>query len=52
MEIWECKHYFLINGVKVHWNFKFLPKDFEAITLFGHVFDIHNKEDLKAYLET
>ncbi len=52
MEIQEFKHYFMMNNVKVHWNFKLLPKDFEAITLFGHVFDTHNKEDLKAYLET
>ena len=52
MEIQEFKHYFMMNNVKVHWNFKLLPKDFEAITLFGHVFDTHNKEDLRAYLET
>lgn len=52
MEIQEFKHYFLMNGVKVHWNFKLLPKGFEAITLFGHVFDVQKKDDLKAFLGT
>ena len=52
MDIIEYKRYFLCNGVKVHWNFKLLPKGFEAITLFGHVFDVREKEDLYAYLET
>ena len=51
-EIKEFKNYFLIHGVKVHWNFKLLPKGFEAITLFGHVFDVQKKDDLKAYLGT
>lgn len=48
----EYKHYFLANEIKVHWNFKLLPSGFEAITLFGHVFDVQSKEDLRAYLET
>lgn len=48
----EFKHYFLINGIRVHWNFKLLPKGFEAITLFGHVFDYRQKDDLKRYLNT
>ena len=48
----EFKHYFLINGIRVHWNFKLLPKGFEAITLFGHVFDYRQKDDLKKYLNT
>lgn len=52
MNIQEFKHYFLIGGVKVHWNFKLLPDGFEAITLFGHVFDIHKKEDLRSFLNT
>ena len=41
-----------MNGVKIHWNFKLLPKGFEAITLFGHVFDVHPKNELKGYLGT
>ena len=52
MEIQEFKHYFLVNGIKIHWNFKLLPKGFEAITLFGHVFDVQSKQNLKKYLET
>lgn len=28
----------VINGLKCHFNFKLLPKDFLAITLFGHIF--------------
>lgn len=48
----EFKHYFLINGIRVHWNFKLLPKGFEAITLFGHVFDVRKKEDLRNLLNT
>lgn len=48
----EKKNYFLIDGIKVHWNFKLLPKGFEAITLFGHVFDVRKKESLKIYLKT
>lgn len=46
MKIEEYKHYFLVDGVKIHWNFKLLPKGFEAITLFGHVFDVRQKDDL------
>ena len=52
MEIQEFKHYFLVNGIKIHWNFKLLPKGFEAITLFGHVFDVQSKQNLKKYLKT
>ena len=52
MEIQEFKHYFLVNGIKIHWNFKLLPKGFEAITLFGHLFDVQSKQNLKKYLET
>ena len=52
MEIQEFKHYFLVNGIKIHWNFKLLPKGFEAITLFGHVFDAQSKQNLKKHLET
>lgn len=48
----EFKHYFLINGIRVYWNFKLLPKNFEAITLFGHVFTTYNKESLRSYLDT
>ena len=44
--------YFIIDGVKVHWNFKLLPKGFEAITLFGHVYDFRLKEELRAFLKT
>lgn len=50
--IQEFRHYFLVDGVKIHWNFKLLPSGFEAITLFGHVFDVRPKEQLKKYLET
>ena len=52
MEIEEFKNYFLINGIRVHWNFKFLPKGYETITLFGHVFDVRKKEDLREFLNT
>lgn len=52
MEIQEFKHYFLVNGIKVHWNFKLLPKGFEAITLFGHVYDVQNKDNLLKFLHT
>ena len=48
----EYKHYFLVDGVKVHWNFKLLPDGFEAITLFGHVYDVQNKEHLRKFLES
>lgn len=51
MIIAELKNYFLVDGIKVHWNFKLLPKGFEAITLFGHVFDVRDKADLLRYLE-
>ena len=50
MGIQEFKNYFLVNGIKVHWNFKLLPNGFEAITLFGHVFDVRKKDDLFDYL--
>lgn len=46
------KNYLTVNGIKVHWGFKFLPSGFEAITLFGHVFDVRSKEELKSYLKT
>ena len=57
MEIIEHKNYFEAkpfydDGVKVHWNFKLLPSGFEAITLFGHVFDVRKKEDLRDFLST
>lgn len=52
MIIVEFKNYFLADGIKVHWNFKLLPKGFEAITLFGHVFDVRPKADLLRFLET
>ena len=52
MEIQELKHYFLANRIKIHWNFTLLPKGFEAITLFGHVFDVQSKQNLKKYLKT
>lgn len=50
IEIIEKKNYFLVNGLKVHWGFKLLPDGFEAITLFGHIFDVRSKEDLKVFL--
>ena len=52
MEIQEFKHYFLVNGIKIHWNFKLLPKGFEAITLFGHIYDVQKKDDLLEFLHT
>lgn len=48
----EFDKYFLVDGIKVHWNFKLLPGGFEAITLFGHVFDVRPKESLRKYLDT
>lgn len=51
-EIEEHKHYFLVNSLKVHWNFKLLPSWFEAITLFGHIFDVRKKEELRTFLGT
>lgn len=48
----EFDKYFLVNGIKVHWNFKLLPGGFESITLFGHVFDVQSKESLRKYLDT
>ena len=48
----EKKHYFLVEGLKVHWNFKLLPAGFEAITLFGHIYDVRSKKDLERYLRT
>lgn len=57
MDIIERKHYLEAkplydNGVKVHWGFKLLPEGFEAITLFGHVFDVREKGDLKLFLNS
>lgn len=51
-DIEECKNYFIVNGLKIHWNFKLLPKGFEAITLFGHIFDVRPKDDLFRFLKT
>ena len=48
----EHKRYFVCSGLKIHWNFKLLPKDFEAITLFGHVYDIQKKDDLRKFLKS
>ena len=48
----EHKRYFVCDGLKIHWNFKLLPKDFEAITLFGHVYDIQKKDDLRKFLKS
>lgn len=50
MELIEKKHYFIANDLKCHWNFWLLPKDFIAITLFGHIFFNINKEQLREYL--
>jgi hypothetical protein len=52
MELIEKKHYFIANGLKCHWNFWLLPKDFIAITLFGHIFFNVGKEELRKYLNT
>ena len=52
MKIEEHKHYFLVNNIKVHWNFKLLPSNFLAITLFGHIFTTLTKNQLKQYLHT
>lgn len=38
----------IINGMKCHFNFKLLPKDFSAITLFGHIFFRLSKEKVMA----
>ena len=46
------KNYIEVNGLKCHWNFKLLSKDFIAITLFGHVFFRMSKEELEEYLKT
>lgn len=51
-DIIEKKRYFIVDGLKVHWNFKLLPDGFEAITLFGHIYDVQSKEDLRVFLET
>lgn len=51
-EIEEHKHYFLVNSLKIHWNFKLLPSGFEAITLFGRIFDVRPKEELRTFLGT
>ena len=48
----EKKHYFLVGGLKVHWDFKLLPTDFDTITLFGHIYSVRSKEDLRSYLKT
>lgn len=48
----ESKHCFIVDGIKVHWGFKLLPEGFEAITLFGHIFDYRKKEDLERFLKT
>lgn len=48
----EHKRYFVCDGLKIHWNFKLLPKYFEAITLFGHVYDIKKKDDLRKFLKS
>jgi hypothetical protein len=40
------------EGIKFHWNFKLLPKDFIAITLFGHVFSNMNKDELLKYISS
>ena len=45
-------NYIETNGVKFHWGFKLLPKDFVAITLFGHVFSNLSKNELEEYLST
>lgn len=50
MEIQEFKHYFLVNGIKFYWDFKLLPDEFAAITLFGNVYSNYTKNDLKTYL--
>ena len=50
MEIKEFTRYFLANGLKCHWDFWLLPKDFRAITLFGHIFFNISKEELRKYL--
>ena len=48
----EKKHYFLVGGLKVHWDFKLLPTGFNSITLFGHIYNVRSKEDLRSYLKT
>jgi hypothetical protein len=45
-------NYIETNGIKFHWGFKLLPKDFIAITLFGHVFSNLSKKELEEYLST
>ena len=50
MEIQEFEHYFLVNGIKVYWDFKLLPDEFAAITLFGKIYSNYTKNDLKVYL--
>lgn len=44
--------YIVKDGVKCHWNFWLLPKNFIAITLFGHVFFNISKEELEKYLNS
>ena len=44
------KNYVIVNDMPVHWGFRLLPSGFEAITLFGHIFDVREKEDLYDFL--
>lgn len=46
------KKYIEIEGLKFHWDFKLLPSDFIAITLFGHVFSNLSKTELEKYLKS
>ena len=52
INIKEFDNYFLVNNMKVHWGFKLLPNGFEAITLFGHIYDVREKDDLQYFLNT
>ena len=40
----------VVNGIHCHWDFKLLPDDFIAITLFGHVFFNTSKKKMQSYL--
>lgn len=44
--------YIEVEGIKVHWNFKLLPKGFEAITLFGNIFFRDSKEYVLSIIDT
>ena len=44
------KNYVMVNDMPVHWGFRLLPNGFEAITIFGHIFDVREKEDLFDFL--